>query len=86
VRWGGDEFGVILPRTHVHEALIMAERMRARIAELAVDAGEGRRAQTTISVGVAVNMARESTTDLIGRADRAMYAAKQHKNLVIIAV
>lgn len=85
VRWGGDEFGVILPRTHVHEALVMAERMRTRIAELTVDAGEGRQARTTISVGVAVNMARESTTDLISRADQAMYAAKQRKNLVIVA-
>jgi diguanylate cyclase (GGDEF)-like protein len=85
VRWGGDEFGIILPRTDVAHALIMAERIRLHIAELAIDVGSDRPAHTTISVGVATNLDHDRTTDLIDRADRAMYLAKQRKNRVILA-
>jgi diguanylate cyclase (GGDEF)-like protein len=85
VRWGGEEFAVILPHTTVSEALTMAERMRARVAALTIDAGEGRQARTTISVGVALSVAPSNPVDLVARADSAMYAAKRQKNQVILA-
>jgi diguanylate cyclase (GGDEF)-like protein len=85
VRWGGDEFGIILPRTNVAHALIMAERIRLHIAELALDVGADQPAHTTISVGVATSLDHDRTTDLVNRADRAMYIAKQRKNRVMVA-
>ncbi|MFO7169505.1 MAG: GGDEF domain-containing protein [Chloroflexota bacterium] len=85
-RWGGDEFALILPGMALREALLLAERVRARVAALAVDDGRGRAARSTVSVGVAVcNHAGATACDLLDRADRAMYAAKQQKNRVALA-
>jgi len=77
--------GIILPRTDVAHALIMAERIRLCIAELVIDVGADQHASTTISVGVATRLVHDRTTDLVDRADRAMYVAKQRKNRVMLA-
>jgi diguanylate cyclase (GGDEF)-like protein len=86
-RWGGDEFGVILPRASVAEALAVAERVRGLVAQVRLDAGAGRRAAATISGGVAVSTLHGSTLrELVHQADQAMYVAKQRgKNQVLVA-
>ncbi len=69
-RYGGEEFLVILPETDAEKAAEAAERMR-----MAVEAETG----VTISLGVA--SCRPDTPDsacLIGRADAALYRAKQN--------
>jgi diguanylate cyclase (GGDEF)-like protein len=87
-RWGGDEFGIILPRASAAEALAVAERVRGLVAQVSLDAGAGRRAAATISGGVAVSTLHGQTLrDLVHQADQAMYAAKQRgKNRVLAAV
>jgi diguanylate cyclase (GGDEF)-like protein len=87
-RWGGDEFGIILPRAEAAEALGVAERVRGLVAQVRPDAGAGRRAAATISGGVAVSTLHGSTLrELVHQADQAMYAAKQRgKNQVLAAV
>jgi diguanylate cyclase (GGDEF)-like protein len=75
VRYGGDEFVVLLPHTGADEALAFAERARAQIASL--DPGGIR---VTVSVGVASlsrRASRESNEELIHRADSAAYRAKR---------
>lgn len=67
-RLGGDEFAALLAVRNEQEALAAAHRMRAAVA--ASDAG------LTVSVGVAVSGPEESDDAIIGRADRALYAAK----------
>jgi len=77
-RWGGEEFCVLLPETDRDGARSIAERLRARIAELAMSSGGGL-VRTTVSIGVACHPgddAGEAGT-LLERADRALYAAKQ---------
>jgi diguanylate cyclase (GGDEF)-like protein len=74
-RYGGEEFGILLPDTDAGGATVIAERIRERI-ESATLVREGD-IRATVSIGVA-----EATVDLsdvgewIVRADRALYRAK----------
>jgi diguanylate cyclase (GGDEF)-like protein len=67
-RIGGEEFAVLLAAGH-GESLRVADRIRRTVA----DAGDGR---ITVSVGVATAV-DEGAETLIGRADRALYRAKE---------
>jgi diguanylate cyclase (GGDEF)-like protein len=80
-RWGGEEFVVMLPRAESHDALEVAERVRASVeAELADDG-------LTISLGVATCPDHAQTAaDLYRAADSALYAAKRDgKNRTVLA-
>ncbi|MBI1987354.1 MAG: GGDEF domain-containing protein [Nitrospinae bacterium] len=83
-RYGGDEFVLILPGIGSDEAMVLAERLRARVEEHfrgnPKDWGEG----LTLSIGIA-SYPRDASEKklLIERADLAMYSAKRHgKNRV----
>jgi diguanylate cyclase (GGDEF)-like protein len=65
-RIGGDEFAVLLPGCALEMAATISDRLRA-----AVPAAAG------CSVGVAVWDARETALEFVGRADRALYDAKE---------
>jgi diguanylate cyclase (GGDEF)-like protein len=70
-RYGGDEFALVLPEAGEPEALRAAERICERLAE---DGGEPR---ITVSAGQAVYPDDGTTIDdLLGAADRALYAMK----------
>jgi len=73
-RYGGEEFVLLLPHTGEAEALELAERLRA---QLAAGALEGTPAPLTASFGVAALRRGESGSDLLRRADRALYRAKR---------
>lgn len=73
-RIGGEEFAVLLPDTDVEGALALAERVRVRVRDLSMRDGELR---MTVSLGVAQRMAGENLDQLLARADRALYRAKQ---------
>jgi diguanylate cyclase len=72
-RYGGEEFGVLLPGSDVSAAEAIAERIRKKI-EWASFAGE---LKVTASVGCAALDAKDLfAASLVARADRALYAAK----------
>jgi two-component system cell cycle response regulator len=73
-RWGGDEFVVLLPNTDRAGIVRAAERLRAAVAEAPI-ALEGGDVAVTISAGWA-HWAGDTASDLLVRADRALYAAK----------
>ena len=75
-RLGGDEFAIIAPRTDESAALVLAERLRAQLANATAGAV---RPRTTISVGVAslAPTVRRSAANLLAAADQAMYRAKR---------
>jgi diguanylate cyclase (GGDEF)-like protein/PAS domain S-box-containing protein len=74
-RYGGDEFVVMLPDTVAGDALLVAERLRQRVAQLAPPPPLGR---VTVSLGVAGDdWLCPDVATLIGRADEALYAAKR---------
>jgi diguanylate cyclase (GGDEF)-like protein len=77
VRWGGEEFVVLLPHTEPPDAAALAERIRSGVAspEFHVD---GRAVSITCSVGVAGTRAHPANADaLVAQSDAACYAAKR---------
>ena len=77
VRRGGEEFVLILPQTTQEQAMVAAERIRARIAEEPIRAGYGVEVHQTVSIGVATWSGRETAKDLERLADAGMYGAKR---------
>jgi diguanylate cyclase (GGDEF)-like protein len=75
-RWGGEEFIAILPATGLDGASVVAERIRAGIAQVEVLTYDALPICPSASIGVAA-LAREGANDLLDRADRALYAAKR---------
>ena len=72
-RFGGDEFAVILPQADLEGAMLVAERLRARVALTDV-AGFG---TISASFGVATFPLHASSRDtLVVAADRALYSSK----------
>jgi len=72
-RYGGEEFALILHETTEPGARILAERLRAKVAAAMFPGG----LKLTISIGVAATDEPALFTQLMDRADQALYAAKQ---------
>jgi len=87
VRYGGDEFVVMLPDTDSHGALILAERLKDCIQENTFLRFENLNIKITGSFGVATYPDHAKTKDeLLKAADSAMYEAKKiSKNRVCIS-
>ena len=87
-RYGGEEFAVILPGLDRHDAHLMAERLRAAIADLAIPhEGGGVDGRITISGGLVswVPQAHGRPIDVLEAADRLLYAAKARgRNRVLV--
>ena len=79
-RYGGEEFLIILPETTGDAAAALMERCQRKIADIPYDDGSGSSpVSVTISAGIAeFNTDDHSIEDLIGRADRALYRAKEN--------
>lgn len=75
-RFGGEEFLAILPETDLETARAVAERLCARVRANET-LWNSRTLSATISVGVAELCGDESLDKVIGRADRALYGAKE---------
>jgi diguanylate cyclase (GGDEF)-like protein len=76
-RWGGEEFAVLLPGTDAQGAVVVAERVRARLADRVVLTADGAPVQVTASFGVAAFPGSGSESALLAAADAALYAAKR---------
>lgn len=77
-RYGGEEFAVILPDTDLAAAQLVADRLRETLASRQLQTRDKTRlGRITISLGVAELATGEPLTDLVERADRALYAAKR---------
>lgn len=79
VRYGGEEFVVLLPGRDRRAARTIGERLRQALERLhAFHSPLGLLPGVTISIGMAEQQADDSLASLINRADAAMYRAKQH--------
>jgi diguanylate cyclase (GGDEF)-like protein len=78
VRYGGEEFVLVLGATDHAGAMIVAERIRAATAEIRMAVpGETEPATVTVSIGVATAPQHgETASELLLVADRALYRAK----------
>lgn len=82
VRWGGEEFLIVLPNCSGETAAILAERIRNDLTKLDLE----QVGQITMSFGVAQWDQKESAEKPIARADDALYKAKQTgRNRVFMA-
>jgi diguanylate cyclase (GGDEF)-like protein len=73
-RYGGEEFVVILPRTDLSEARLLAERIRGQVASIDIGHPE---LKITTSVGIASYPASATDADkVLGAADAALLYAK----------
>jgi diguanylate cyclase len=74
-RLGGEEFAALVQCECVEEVFLLAERIRTTVAGRYFSY-EGVALAVTLSVGLAMYRGGESSSDLLGRTDRALYAAK----------
>ncbi|WP_342118038.1 GGDEF domain-containing protein [Pseudoduganella sp. OTU4001] len=86
-RFGGEEFVLLMPETHIAVAMHAAERLRAQAAQLRIPAEGGMEVELTISIGVAAadpHGTPDTPSSLLVRADKALYRAKKEgRNRVV---
>lgn len=76
-RFGGEEFGIVLPHTDLDQALVLAERLRRQIEVQVFEADHGT-VRMTASIGIAriPDVSIRSLSEWIAAADSALYDAK----------
>lgn len=91
-RFGGEEFVVLLPEVDAIESMVIAERIRVRIARLRVsefvdEVNSSRDLELSVSIGVTSStFGGEEVSDLLRAADLALYRAKaEGRNRVVLA-
>lgn len=76
-RYGGEEIAILLPETGIDNAVMIAERIRQKIADIVVAHGEAPiRATASFGVASVDRMDTPSVDGLIQAADTALYRAK----------
>ncbi|MFV5405095.1 GGDEF domain-containing protein [Acinetobacter sp. 228] len=74
VRYGGDEFLVLIENIQMQQALIVADKIRAEVAERHIVTATGDEIKVSVSIGVAIGAG--SWIALLSNADDALFAAK----------
>ncbi|MEM6455674.1 MAG: diguanylate cyclase [Acidobacteriota bacterium] len=83
-RYGGEEFLLVFPETDLQAAIMLADKLRLRVAGLRVPLEDGGTLQVRCSIGVSslasLTAAEEDNAPraLIGKADEALYRAKEN--------
>lgn len=90
-RYGGEEFSILLPFTKINEAQMVAERLRKTIEDKIIDISkvnpdsETKEIQVTLSLGIYEMQADDNEEELLKKADKALYQAKNTgRNKVVV--
>ena len=83
-RFGGEEFTVLYPETGLDSAIEASVRIQNRLKDGKVNIGDGSGIHITMSMGIASLPPDEAITldQLIDRADKALYFAKEQRNSI----
>ncbi|MEE1123115.1 MAG: GGDEF domain-containing protein, partial [Acinetobacter pseudolwoffii] len=84
VRYGGDEFLVLIENIEMDQALIVADKIRAEVAERYILTALGDEIQISVSIGVAIGAV--SWMALLSNADDALFKAKAKGRNVVAEV
>lgn len=87
-RYGGDEFVIILTHTQLQTAVDIVQRIQHKIAnaKLAINDPQGNPLLISTSFGIARSQANLSLQQLLNKADKALYQAKeQGRNCYFVA-
>jgi len=76
VRYGGEEFLVVLPDADLERAREVGERMRHTLQSSAIPVDDGRDIEVRVSVGVTEHRDGDEAQTIVRRADTALYLAK----------
>ncbi len=76
IRYGGEEFVVVLPNTRKANAIELAERLRKRIAESPIAITDQKKVDVTASFGIAAFRPGFDKNRLVKEADEMLYKAK----------
>ena len=80
-RWGGEEFIILLEKTTIDKAELIAEHFRKMVESMKVDGIE----KVTVSCGATQYKKGDDDNSILNRADEALYAAKESgRNKVIV--
>jgi len=77
VRWGGEEFAMILPETDKSGVLAFAERIR-KLVEFS-----NCKYKITVCIGITTVYQEHDAEKIMSVVDRALYKAKEKKNMVV---
>lgn len=83
-RWGGEEFLILLPKTDLAGAGVLAERLRQRVAAL-FDPASDPYPRVTMTMGVSAFRADDTLEKVVARADDALYAGKAAGRNIVVA-
>jgi diguanylate cyclase (GGDEF)-like protein len=75
-RWGGDEFALLLPNTHLQGARIALEKMFTALANAPFRTQDGRPVPLTFSAGLVSAPPDAGVEKVLAEADRCLYVAK----------
>jgi len=86
-RYGGEEFTLVFPETHVEVAKRRCDQIREAIQELTIEnQGETLRSVTVSMGAAAYSVHGETAEEVLRAADEALYQAKQSgRNRVVVA-
>ncbi len=82
VRYGGDEFIIILPETTLEQAKLVAEKIQTKLNSVTFKKGDS---VFKVSISIGITAVRENDTDetILERVDKALYQSKnQGKNII----
>ena len=74
-RYGGEEFCVLLPETDLKQTMGLAERLRNDIAAALINY-QDKRLSVSVSIGVALWQQADEVDEILEKADKALYRAK----------
>ncbi|MDO6446258.1 GGDEF domain-containing protein [Colwellia sp. 1_MG-2023] len=81
IRWGGEEFVIIAVEVEEQSLAVLCEKLRQKIAS----ANFGPAGKVTISIGATMYQIHDTQDELLSRADKALYQAKNEgRNTAII--